>query len=155
MPSRLRVLFLCSGNYYRSRFAEAFFNHHAARQGIAWRAESRGFRLSPKNVGPISAHAVRGLEERGISLEVPHRSPQVANEQDLADSHLVVALKEGEHRPLMRQHFADWVERVEYWRIDDMDFAAPHVALAELEGEIHKLLARLADGAAGPSHADD
>lgn len=30
-----RVLFLCSGNYYRSRFCEEHFNHHAAAARLA------------------------------------------------------------------------------------------------------------------------
>ena len=39
------VLFLCTGNYYRSRFAEAVFNSVAARMGLSWRASSRGLAL--------------------------------------------------------------------------------------------------------------
>ena len=35
------VLFLCTGNYYRSRFAEELFNHRAARDGLSWVAQSR------------------------------------------------------------------------------------------------------------------
>jgi hypothetical protein len=36
------VLFLCTGNYYRSRFAEALFNSVAGKMGLPWRASSRG-----------------------------------------------------------------------------------------------------------------
>lgn len=35
------VLFLCTGNYYRSRFAEIYFNALAAQRGSPWRADSR------------------------------------------------------------------------------------------------------------------
>ncbi len=145
MSSTRRVLFLCSGNYYRSRFAEACFNFHAAQRGLRWRAESRGFRLGARNVGPISQHAVAGLAERGIPLIEPERMPRVAAELDLADSQLIVALKEEEHRPLMLERFAAWADRVEYWRIHDIDFAEPRVALAELEREVHNLLSRLSE----------
>src|SRR4051812_12382323 len=53
------VLFLCTGNYYRSRFAEVVFNTLAGRAGLPWRAESRGLalELGVNNVGPLSAHA--------------------------------------------------------------------------------------------------
>ena len=37
-----RVLFLCTGNYYRSRFAEILFNQLAPTRGLNWRADSRG-----------------------------------------------------------------------------------------------------------------
>ena len=36
------VLFLCSANYYRSRFAEHFFNWHAENSGLRWKAISKG-----------------------------------------------------------------------------------------------------------------
>jgi len=36
------VLFLCTGNYYRSRYAEELFNHLARAEGLSWRAISRG-----------------------------------------------------------------------------------------------------------------
>jgi len=39
------VLFLCSGNYYRSRFAEIFFNWLAEEKSLSWRAESRAIRI--------------------------------------------------------------------------------------------------------------
>jgi protein-tyrosine phosphatase len=39
------VLFLCTGNYYHSRFAEILFNSVASRMGLPWRASSRGLAL--------------------------------------------------------------------------------------------------------------
>ena len=39
------VLFLCTGNYYRSRFAGHVFNDRARKGGIAWLADSRGLAL--------------------------------------------------------------------------------------------------------------
>ena len=57
-----RILFLCTGNYYRSRFAEIFFNWHAEQRVLAWRAESRGLALDASNVGPISRHTLAYLK---------------------------------------------------------------------------------------------
>jgi len=37
-----KILFLCTGNYYRSRYAEEIFNHLAKREDLPWRAFSRG-----------------------------------------------------------------------------------------------------------------
>ena len=43
--SEKTILFLCTGNYYRSRFAEVLFNSLADRMGMPWRASSRGLAL--------------------------------------------------------------------------------------------------------------
>jgi protein-tyrosine-phosphatase len=42
MIENKRVLFVCSGNFYRSRLAELLFNEAAEKAGVVWRAESRG-----------------------------------------------------------------------------------------------------------------
>jgi protein-tyrosine-phosphatase len=39
------ILFLCTGNYYRSRFAEVLFNSVAGKMGLPWQAYSRGLAL--------------------------------------------------------------------------------------------------------------
>ena len=39
------ILFLCTGNYYRSRFAEVLFNHLARESGVKAHAASRGLRV--------------------------------------------------------------------------------------------------------------
>jgi protein-tyrosine phosphatase len=77
MPPNDQVLFLCTGNYYRSRYAEEVFNFHAAAEGLAWRAFSRGLAeaSSPENVGPMSGFALAALEARMIAPEGAARFP--------------------------------------------------------------------------------
>ena len=62
------VLFLCTGTYYRGRFAEVLFNSVAGKMGLAWRASSKGLALERgvNNVGPMAASAVQALEALGI-----------------------------------------------------------------------------------------
>src|ERR1051326_4132468 len=62
------VLFLCTGNYYRSRYAELLFNSVAGKMSLPWKASSRGLALERgvNNVGPIAASAVEALEARGL-----------------------------------------------------------------------------------------
>jgi hypothetical protein len=61
------VLFLCTGNYYRSRIAEMRFNSVAGKVGLPWRASSRGLALERgvNNVGPMADSAVNALETLG------------------------------------------------------------------------------------------
>lgn len=143
-----QVLFLCSANYYRSRFAEHLFNHLAPEAGLDWRADSRGLMVGYwGDVGAISDYTVEALRSRGIALCNGHRHPQALTLTDLANSELVVAVKECEHRPLMSQQFADWAERVEYWDVDDLDCATPDEALPYLERRVRALVARLQSAA--------
>jgi protein-tyrosine phosphatase len=62
------VLFLCTGNYYRSRYAEILFNSVARKMSLPWRASSRGLALERgvNNVGPMAMTAVQALEARGL-----------------------------------------------------------------------------------------
>lgn len=145
------ILFLCTGNYFRSRFAEIFFNHRAAAMGLGHRADSRGLAvdLVDWNVGPISVYTLQGLELRGIPPGDPLRYPIQVLESDLSAARHVIAVKEAEHRPLLDRRFPGWCERVEFWHVDDIDCAQPEDALSVLEREVEQLLRRLAREAEG------
>jgi protein-tyrosine phosphatase len=139
-----KVLFLCSGNYYRSRFAEIFFNWHAGERALAWRAESRGLALHAANVGAMSRHALEHLKARGILSDACTRMPAPVSDGDFAAAHRIIAVKEAEHRLLVEMHFAKWRDRVEYWHVHDVDCALPVDTLAHLEREVVRLLDQLA-----------
>lgn len=63
------LLFLCTGNYYRSRFADFYFRHLAANHKLDWQVDSRGLQLHPDNHGPLSHHTIHEYERLGISTE--------------------------------------------------------------------------------------
>ena len=71
------VLFLCTGNYYRSRFAEILFNSVAGKMRLPWRASSRGLALERgvNNVGPMAVSAVKALESRGLRAAAEEDRP--------------------------------------------------------------------------------
>lgn len=145
-PDKMRrVLFLCTGNYYRSRFAEIFFNELAGRRGLSWTADSRGLALDGCNYGPISTYTIANLKSRGIESESCERFPKPLTEADLATADHVVAVKEAEHRPLMKMKFPRWCDRIEYWAVHDLDCAQPDEAIPHLEREVVQLLERLAE----------
>jgi protein-tyrosine phosphatase len=141
------VLFLCTGNYYRSRFAEIVFNHAAEQRGLDWRAESRGLALErgANNVGPLSQHAIRRLAQLGLPIKGYLRLPRQADEADLQGADLIIALKADEHRPLLVSRHAGWEERVEYWDMHDDYDASPDDVLPAIERAVEALVARLAE----------
>lgn len=129
------ILFLCTGNYYRSRFAEHLFNHHAQRLSLPWRAESRGLavELAAGLPGTISRDTVARLVELNVACGPDHRCGIACSDGDLSRASLVIALKEAEHRPLLAARHPGWEERVQYWHVHDLDSAGADVALAEIE----------------------
>ena len=140
-----RILFLCTGNYYRSRFAEVLFNHLACESGVKAHAASRGLRVRPDgvtNVGPISRHALEGLAARGLAPPV-EEYPRQVTEGDLRKADVIIALKEAEHRALMEAQFPALAARVRYWHVHDLDAALPADALAELESLVRGLVGEL------------
>jgi len=138
------VLFLCTGNYYRSRFAELLFNHLAAQRALAWRADSRGLDPDPYNVGPISRHTLQAAQKLGILPTESPRYPIRATEIDFQGCHLIVAVKEAEHRSLLEQLFPTIVDRVEFWHVHDLDCAGPEEAIPQLHQLVAELIDRLA-----------
>ena len=153
-PQQQLLLFLCTGNYYRSRFAEFLFNALVEKTSLSWIAFSRGIATERgvNNVGPLSQHARHALQVRGIEPPYPLAFPRQLQRQDLYVANHIIALKEAEHRPLLDARFPNWPSTIEFWHIDDLDQAPADIALAAIEGEIHKLLSRLAFGL---HHKDD
>ena len=78
----------------------------------------------------------------GIPFEA-NRFPIQLSEADLENAQLVIALKESEHRPMMQEHFPAWVDRIEYWAVDDIDCALPDDALSICESCVEELVQRL------------
>ncbi|MEI8375349.1 MAG: low molecular weight phosphatase family protein [Planctomycetota bacterium] len=139
-----KVIFVCSANYYRSRYAEHYFNWLAIRDQLEWNADSRGLLVGAwGNIGPISHHTVDALQQRGIALDEEPREPKALTLADLAEADLVVAVKETEHRALMAEQFPLWKDRIEYWHVDDLDCAHASEALPHLEQQVHALVERL------------
>jgi len=143
MSSR-NVLFLCTANYYRSRYAEILFQATAKKMGLAWASTSRGLALERGygNMGPMAPSAVAALEKQGIrEHEATSRSSCAVTEADFTSAAWVVALLEVEHRPLMNERFPTWEDRIEYWHIDDRADIFP-----EIERELMDLISRLMRG---------
>jgi protein-tyrosine phosphatase len=189
------VLFLCTGNYYRSRFAEELFNHKAAAirpvvrfqhshpvsvgshanvgikgplanisgsgaldltfasgdggLGVAnvksaplrWQAQSRALAIERgvANIGPLSPFALQALRARGCSPTGGDRMPRQCADIDFENAQRIIALNEREHRPLIRERFPEWEQRVDFWQVEDVSFVRPDVALAAIEKHVDGL----------------
>lgn len=66
-------------------------------------------------------------------------------EAGFESNNYVVAVKEAEHRPMIRCHFPLWLERVEFWHVHDLDCYGPNEAIPHLDQEVAALLVRLSN----------
>ncbi len=145
------VLFLCTANYYRSRFAEEMFNYLAPVKCPGWVAVSRGIAvdLGNSNVGPIATQTVSALHQRGVNLDRQSaRMPLQLKLSDLNDADHVVALNYTEHFPLIKNRFhsrltINDIARMEYWDVRDIGSMAPELALQFIEERLVDLMTRL------------
>lgn len=139
-----RLLFICTGNYYRSRFAEGLFNHLAAQRGLPWWAYSRGLNINwiidNTDISPFTEDA---LQLRQIDLRHTGARRMPLSWQDLQGADRVIALKRDEHFPMIAHQFPGWEHRVGYWAVHDVDQATPEVALSEIEALVTALLDEL------------
>ena len=139
-----KILFICTGNYYRSRYAEYYFNAIAVKHNLDWEAFSRGLATElGGNIGPIAPRVIIRLKEQEIRIDEKIRNPIQLDQADLQAADLVIALNESEHRKLMQQRFPEWADRIIYWHIPDLDQVGSDVAFPKIEQYITEQLRQL------------
>jgi predicted translation initiation factor SUI1 len=112
--------------------------------GLPWTASSKGLALErgANNVGPIAPSAIEALKALGVRAGTDIvRLPMQATTIDFDTADLIVALKQAEHLPLLQERFPAWIEKVEFWHVDDVPGA-----LSLVETEVMGLAARLIGG---------
>ena len=140
------ILFLCTGNYYRSRFCELYFNHHAELRDLSWRADSRGLALDItvfRNPGPLSPYTFEALGTLGIRLEGTPRRPLTVYPADFLAADRIIALSRCEHEPMLKAYFPTYEPRVEYWEVGDIAIESPAAAIAKMVELTDRLLDEL------------
>jgi len=140
-----KVLFLCTGNYYRSRFAEMLFNTLASQKELDWIADSRGLELGTSNVGPVYPGVLNQLKTLGVPAEAEPRSPIRLEMADLEAADLIIALNESEHRPLLSKRFEQRANQTLYWDVPDLDLMKSEEAFFLIEMKTASLVQRLLD----------
>ena len=142
MSEMSRILFLCTANYYRSRFSEMYFNHLAEAKGLAVRADSAALEMArwrSYNPGELSVHTVSALGELGVTIEQPYREPRQFDPQAHGGMRLI-ALSETEHRPMVVRLFPEILQQVEFWQVADVDFETPEKAIAMMKESVERCI---------------
>lgn len=129
------VLFICSGNYYRSRIAEEYFNYLSRIRSLPFFAFSQGLIKdfsTTNNTGPISPHAVRLLESLNIPIREGTRMPQTLRPELLDQFDRAIALSREEHEPMINKDWNELIGRVEFWEVGDIGVDEPERALQKI-----------------------
>ncbi len=138
-----KVLFICTGNYYRSRFAEEYFNHLAEINGLNYQASSKGLSENmpnPDNPGAISKHALKALTQRNVTGRALTKFPQPLEEKDFEIYNIIIALSEMEHRPMLERRFDQHLHKVRYFEVGDLPLEQPELAMDKLARLVKELL---------------
>jgi protein-tyrosine phosphatase len=142
----MNILFLCTGNYYRSRFAEEYFNAQAGTRGLPYRAASRGLaenfeRL--RNPGPMSADAIGELKNLGITVATPIRFPQKLTGTEVPYYNIIICMDKKEHLPMVKRRPSLRDRDVIYWKIKDLGEWPASRALPECRKKVDALIDEL------------
>jgi protein-tyrosine phosphatase len=142
MTPQCRIIFICTGNYYRSRYAEIYFNARVPASS-GYYAVSCGFRLSPQNIGRIAPCVLDRLHKHQIVVADQMRAPRQFQAEELTETDRVIVLDEREHRPYVEQALPSWRTRVTYWHVPDVQDMPVEQALQLIEMEVDGLLRQL------------
>jgi protein-tyrosine phosphatase len=88
----------------------------------------------------LSVKPEDALREMAITPRGADRFPRQCTVDDLAGADFLVAVKEAEHRPLMRGRFGEWEHLTDYWNVHDVEDVGPAEALPLLTQEVRTLL---------------
>jgi protein-tyrosine phosphatase len=106
-----------------------------------WLSFSRGTNIDNiNNIGIISPFAVEKLTSLNIPIPKTLQPAKKLSVDDLLKAQIVIALDENEHRPLIRNIYPEWEDKIRYWNIKDVYLKKPEVALDELKDHIVELI---------------
>jgi protein-tyrosine phosphatase len=140
-----QVLFVCTGNFYRSRFAESLFNYLSKRNNLDWKAKSAGLKIHLADEkaaieGEISSIAKNKLLSKGISEDYFDKRRESLTEKMLENADLVILMDKNEHFSMMNDLFPKYVKNAFFYDAKDIEYCDPEIALKIIEKEIMALI---------------
>ena len=125
--------FVCTGNLYRSKYAEACFNYLCIQNNITdIRAFSRGLRVQPTEkyehgesfTFPIrlAIPSYERIKKRNIPFCLVGATNQMLDNYDCASSEKIILMNKDEHMPWMEKKHSEYLDKVECLEIGDKNY---------------------------------
>ena len=98
---------------------------------------------NPANVGPISPFTLEALRSWKVADPSVERFPRFVTPEDFESYHIVIAVSEREHRPMIEARFPLHADQVQYFDIEDVAVLSPERAMPALKDEVEAFIKSL------------
>ncbi len=145
-----KITFVCTGNYYRSRFAEAYFNYVSDILSLGFVADSSGLAIHladelAEEYGEISPDSRSELEKFGIPEKYYERNRKSLTAEEIESSDYLIAMDEEEHVDMVKERFPEYKKRFSYLKIKDIFDWKPEKTLSEIQKEVEAILNKIVE----------
>ena len=139
----MKVLFVCTANIHRSRFAEEVFNHLAKKGDSVHQAFSAGLRVGDYSFRTIYYPALDNLKKFNITPHRPSAHSMHIDDVDLSEYGRIICMDEGEHKPMVLANPNLKNDLFEYWNIIDEPKVKSELSLPKCFQRVESLLSDL------------
>ena len=134
------ILFVCTANIFRSRFAEEVFNFLAAEERIPAKAFSAGLKVGEYHVRKIHRPALEQLDKLNIKPKRPNELSVHIDEVQLTKYNQLICMDKAEHKPMVLSNLKLKEFNFEYWDIIDEPKVLSDVSLPICYSKVKELL---------------
>ena len=137
------ILFVCTGNIFRSRFAEEVFNHLRKINGVDATAFSAGLQVGRYKQRKIYWPAMNELERLKIEPLRSNEDSVHINDIDVSIYDQIICMDEEEHKPMVRSNELLSGFNFKYWNIVDMPKVSSDISLPKCYKKVETLIDQL------------
>ena len=137
------ILFVCTGNIFRSRFAEEVFNHLCKINGVDATAFSAGLQVGRYKQRKIYWPAINELEKLKIEPLRSNEDSVHIDDIDVSIYDQIICMDEEEHKPMVRSNELLSGFTFQYWNIVDMPKVSSDISLPKCYKKVESLIDQL------------
>tara|TARA_Y100001970_G_scaffold49331_1_gene62484 strand:+ start:667 stop:1092 length:426 start_codon:yes stop_codon:yes gene_type:complete len=139
----MKVLFVCTANIHRSRFAEEVFNFLAKEKNSVHRAFSAGLKVGDYSFRTIYYPALNNLKKLNITPLRPNDYSTHIDDVEIREYDRIICMDEYEHKPMVMANANLGDEIFEYWNIVDEPKVKSDISLPKCFQKVEDLLTEI------------